>query len=131
MNSRIVAAFKVLITPVLGYVAYEATASAGVTLPFPNPFAPFLFVQHRVPGSPDSDPRYQKGVLDFVLIAYYIVFWSLCRILIAGRLFTRIGRFYGLKKEGKLDRVGEQGYAIVYYTASGLWGLVRSSLARV
>ncbi|KAI5833839.1 longevity assurance proteins LAG1/LAC1 [Schizophyllum commune Tattone D] len=118
-----VAAFKVLITPVLGYVAYEATASAGVSLPFPNPFAPFLFVQHRVPGSPDSDPRYQKGVLDFVLIVYYIVFWSLCRILIAGRLFTRIGRFYGLKKEGKLDRVGEQGYAIVYYTASGLWGL--------
>ena len=96
-----------------------------------NPFAPFLFVQHRVPGSPDSDPRYQKGVLDFVLIAYYIVFWSLCRILIAGRLFTRIGRFYGLKKEGKLDRVGEQGYAIVYYTASGLWGLVCTSLARV
>ena len=115
---------KVLITPVLGYLAYEATVHAGFSLPFPNPFSPFLFVQHRVPGSADEDPRYQKGVLDLVLIAYYIVFWSLCRILIAGRLFRRIGRFYGLKKEHKLDRVGEQGYAIAYYTVSGLWGIV-------
>ncbi|KAL1697040.1 TLC domain-containing protein [Schizophyllum commune] len=118
-----VAALKVLITPVLGYLAYEATVHAGFSLPFPNPFSPFLFVQHRVPGSADENPRYQKGVLDLVLIAYYIVFWSLCRILIAGRLFRRIGCFYGLKKEHKLDRVGEQGYAIAYYTVSGLWGI--------
>ncbi|TRM67742.1 TLC domain-containing protein [Schizophyllum amplum] len=90
---------------------------------FPNPFAPFLVVQHRVPGTPDDDPRYQKGYLDFALVAYYIVFWSLCRILIAGRAFPRIGRRFGLKKEAKLERFGEQGYAMFYFSASGLWGL--------
>ncbi|TRM67750.1 TLC domain-containing protein [Schizophyllum amplum] len=88
-----------------------------------NPFAPFLIVQHGVSGTPDDDPRYQKGVLDFLLIAYYIVFWSLCRILIAGRAFPRLGRYCGLKNAAKLERVGEQGYAMCYFIVTGIWGL--------
>ncbi|TRM67743.1 TLC domain-containing protein [Schizophyllum amplum] len=117
-----VAAFKVLLVPIVGYAAYEAVGCVA-PLSSPNPFASFLVVQHRIPGSPDDDPRYQKDVRDFVLIAYYIVFWSFCRIVLAGRAFPAIARHFGLKKEAKVERFGEQGYAMCYFSASGILGL--------
>lgn len=36
-----------------------------------------------------------------------------------------LARSLGIKKEAKLDRFGEQGYAIVYWGSMGIWGTVR------
>ena len=90
----------------------------------PNPFRPLLFISHRVPGSSDSDPRYQKGWLDLVFIAYYFVFWSFIRQSLAIYVCKPIARHFGLKKEAKLDRFGEQGYAFVYFAVMAAWGVV-------
>ena len=88
----------------------------------PNPFRPLLFISHRVPSSPETDPRYQKGYLDLVFIAYYIVFWSFVRQTITSYL-RPLARWFGVKKQAKVDRFGEQGYAILYFSFTGLWGL--------
>ncbi|TFK55939.1 longevity assurance proteins LAG1/LAC1 [Heliocybe sulcata] len=89
----------------------------------PNPFEPLLFISHRVPGSSDDDPRYQKGYLDFAFIAYHIIVWSFVRQSITLHFLKPWARWCGIKKEGKLDRFGEQGYAVVYFGFFGLWGL--------
>ncbi|KAH9999882.1 hypothetical protein BJV77DRAFT_975187 [Russula vinacea] len=66
------------------------------------PFAPLLFISYPTPSPTDdsTDPRYRKGWLDLVFIAYYVVFFSL-----------------------SLARFGEQGYAIFYFSFFGAWGL--------
>lgn len=89
-----------------------------------NPFAPLLFVSHLVPTSSQEDPRYQKGYLDLVFVLFYIVVWSFVRQAITIWGFKPLARWYGIRKEGKLDRFGEQGYAVVYFAFTGLWGLV-------
>lgn len=93
----------------------------------PNPFEPLLFVSHRVPASSEQDPRYQKGYLDLVFVAFYIIFWSFVRQAITLWLCRPVARWFGIKKEAKLDRFGEQGHAMIYFAFTGFWGLVRSS----
>ncbi|KZT12481.1 longevity assurance proteins LAG1/LAC1 [Laetiporus sulphureus 93-53] len=93
----------------------------------PNPFAPLLFISHPVPPSPTTlstpeHPRYAKGYLDLVFIAYYIVFWSFFRQVVTLYLCRSIANFFGIKKEAKLARFGEQGYAMVYFAIMGAWG---------
>ena len=89
-----------------------------------NPFEPLLFVSHRVPGSSSDDPRYQKGYLDLVFIAFYVIFWSFIRQSLTLWFFKPLARRFGIRKELKLDRFGEQGYAVAYFAFTGLWGLV-------
>ncbi|KAM5540480.1 hypothetical protein V8D89_005938 [Ganoderma adspersum] len=88
-----------------------------------NPFTPLLFISHRIPSSPDDDPRYQKGYLDFAFLAYYIVFWSFVRQAITVYLCRPIARWFGIKKKAKLDRFGEQGYAVIYFAFTATWGV--------
>lgn len=90
-----------------------------------NPFAPFLFISYRIPSSSDDDPRYQKGFLDSAFLAYYIVFWSFVRQAITIYLCRPIARWFGIKKRAKLDRFGEQGYAVIYFAFTASWGMVR------
>lgn len=89
-----------------------------------NPFYPLLFISHRVPGSPDDDPRYAKGYNDILFVLYYIIFWSFVRQAITINLCRPLARYFGLRKPGKLDRFGEQGYAVVYFAFFGAWGYV-------
>ncbi|KZT26078.1 longevity assurance proteins LAG1/LAC1 [Neolentinus lepideus HHB14362 ss-1] len=103
------------------YVNWAVLASY-VTPKLPNPFEPLLFISHRVPGSSDDDPRYQKGYLDLVFIAYHVIVFSFVRQVITLHLFKPFARYCRIK-EAKLDRFGEQGYACVYSVFLGLWGL--------
>ena len=89
-----------------------------------NPFAPLIFISYRVPESSAEDPRYQKGWLDLVFVAYYIVVWSVVRQCITLYLCRPMARYFGLKKEEKIDRLGEQVYSILYAGLNGLWGMV-------
>jgi acyl-CoA-dependent ceramide synthase len=93
--------------------------------PPPSPFAPLLFVSYPTPSPTDdsSDPRYRKGWFDLVFLAYYVVFFSFVRQTVIYRVWYPIAQYLGIRKEGTLARFGEQGYAIVYFSFFGAWGL--------
>jgi acyl-CoA-dependent ceramide synthase len=78
----------------------------------------------KVPTSDPDDPRYAKDWCDLLFLAYNIVFFSCFRQLVTVNICRPVAKYYGLKKEAKLDRFGEQGYAVVYFLLTGAWGFV-------
>lgn len=90
----------------------------------PNPFKPMLFISHHVPTSSPDDPRYAKGWLDLLFIAYHIIVFSFIRQFTLFEIIFPIARKLGIKKQAKLDRFGEQAYAVLYYGTMGFWGAV-------
>jgi very-long-chain ceramide synthase len=115
------ASLKILLVPFVLFFKWQL-------LPWskdiPNPFAPFFLLSHRVPHSTPDDPRYAKGHCDLLFVGYYVVFFSLIRQLITLNLCRPIARYLYIRKEGKLERFGEQGYALIYFTVVGAWGYV-------
>lgn len=89
----------------------------------PNPFAPLIFISHRVESSSPNDPRYAKGYLDLVFIASYVVLFSFLRQIFILHVFRTFARWYGIKRS-KFDRFGEQGYGFVYWGTMSIWGYV-------
>lgn len=83
-----------------------------------------LFISHFVPTSPPDDPRYAKGWLDILFIAYHIIVFSFIRQFTLFEIIFPIARKLGIKKQAKLDRFGEQAYAVLYYGTMGFWGAV-------
>jgi very-long-chain ceramide synthase len=69
-------------------------------------------------------PRYQKGYGDLAFIAYFVVIFCLVRQTLAVNMCQRFARSFGIKKQAKLDRFGEQGYAFIYFGIMGAWGCV-------
>lgn len=119
-------ALKLLLIPVVLWANWELLAPF-VDKDLPNPFASLIFISHRVPDSSPEDPRYQKGYLDLVFILYYIVFWSLVRQSITLYIARPLARYFGIKKVAKIDRFGEQAYAVAYFGFNGLWGMVSTA----
>jgi len=115
--------FKILVFFVILWANWAALAPY-VATSLSNPFESLLFISHRVPSSPPDDARYQKGYLDLVFIAYHIVFFSFLRQFITVTLCRPVARYFGIRKQGKIDRFGEQGYALVYFAVMGAWGYV-------
>ncbi|KAF8897629.1 TLC domain-containing protein [Infundibulicybe gibba] len=112
---------QILIIPLVLYANWEFLApylAPGV----PNPFRGFFLISHHIPTSSSDDPRYSKGYYDLVFIAYNIVFFSLFRQVVTVKISRRVARYFGIKKEAKLERFGEQGYALVYFAIFGAWG---------
>lgn len=123
-----VSSLKILLFPIALYFNWELVSHfmPEINSYFSsNPFAQFFLLSHRVPSSSADDPRYQKGWSDLVFIAYYVVFWSLIRQAINTKVLLPLARYFGIRKEQKLDRFGEQGYALVYFGVMGAWGYVR------
>ena len=83
-----------------------------------------LFISHNLSDSQSHDPRYEKGWLDLTFIAYHIIVFSFIRQFTLFEIIFPIARRLGVKKRGKLDRFGEQAYAMLYYGAMGFWGMV-------
>ncbi|KAJ7644087.1 longevity-assurance protein 1 [Roridomyces roridus] len=129
-----VQSFKLLLIPLVLYINWElftpqlqaAIAPLAPSLihdgRLANPFAGIFLLSHRIPESDPSDPRYAKGWFDLAFLAYYVVFFSCFRQLVTINTFGPIAKYFGLKKEAKIDRFGEQGYALVYFALSGFWG---------
>jgi len=118
-------ALKLLFIPIVLYINWEVLAPY-VAQGIPNPFAAFLFISYPVPTSTSENPRYTKGYLDLVFIAYHIVFFSFVRQVVTITACRPIAKYFGIKKPAKVDRFGEQGYALVYFAIFGVWGVVRS-----
>jgi hypothetical protein len=115
-----------ILIPAVLYLNWELLAPY-VAKDVPNPFAPLLLISHPVESSPPDDPRYQKGYLDLVFLGYYVIFWSFVRQFVTLYACLPLARWYGIKKEAKLDRFGEQGYSLVYWAIMGIWGWVSIS----
>ncbi|OCH94130.1 longevity assurance proteins LAG1/LAC1 [Obba rivulosa] len=115
-------ALKLLLIPVVLWANWELLAPF-VAKGLPNPFAPLLFISHRVPDSPDDDPRYAKGYADLLFIAYYIIVWSFVRQSITIYICRPLARWFGIRSEAKLDRFGEQAYAVIYFGVMASWGM--------
>ncbi|KAF8138416.1 TLC domain-containing protein [Boletus edulis] len=113
--------FKLLLVPLVFYINWEVLAPF-VAQGLQNPFRPFFFISYPISSSPDSDPRYRKGYLDLVFLAYHIVLFSFVRQIITINICHPIARYFGLKSRAKRDRFGEQGYAFVYFAVMGAWG---------
>lgn len=116
-------ALKLLSIPIILHLAWTAFQPEKS-----SPFSPLLFLSHPDPTSTPDDPRYQKGWLDLIFIAYHIVVWSFVRQSLTLNVARVLGRKAGIRQETKLDRFGEQFYAIVYFTFFGIWGVVGAHL---
>ncbi|KAG6869277.1 hypothetical protein C0993_000030 [Termitomyces sp. T159_Od127] len=116
-------AAKLLLVPVVLYANWHLTGPF-LAPGWANPFAPFFLISGRVPSSAPDDPRYQKSYLDLVFIAYNVVFFSFVRQIIVLKICNPIARYFGLRKSGKIERFGEQGYALAYFGFFGAWGYV-------
>lgn len=112
-----------IVTVLVLFANWELLAHFNVT-DIPNPFAPMIFISYPVESSSSDDIRYQKGYLDIIFLAYYVVVWSFIRQFVTLYVCFPIARWYGIKKESKLDRFGEQGYSLVYWAVMGIWGWV-------
>jgi acyl-CoA-dependent ceramide synthase len=55
-------------------------------------------------------------------LAYYIVFFSFVRQTLALKVSQPVAKYFGLKRETKIDRFAEQTYALVYFAVSGTCG---------
>ena len=115
--------FKMILIPIALYFCWELLAPY-FAKDVKNPFAPLLFISHPVASSSQDDPRYQKGYLDLVFLAYYVVVWSFVRQFVTLYACLPLARWQGIRKESKLDRFGEQGYSILYWGVMGFWGWV-------
>jgi acyl-CoA-dependent ceramide synthase len=118
-------ALKLLIIPVVLYINWEFFAPF-FAKDLPNPFSPLIFISHYIPNSLPDDPRYAKGYLDLLFVVYYIIFFSFARQTIMISLCRPLAQYFGIRKPAKIDRYGEQGYALVYFGLMGAWGFVGS-----
>ena len=111
--------FKLLSIPIVLYFVWSVISPRST-----NPFEPLLFISHYIPDSSPSDPRYAKGWLDIPFLLYYVIVFSFIRQFVILKIIRPLSRWYGIRKEAKLDRLGEQGYAILYWGTMGVWGAV-------
>lgn len=112
---------KMLAVPAVLWANWEL-ASRFVQMPFENPFARLLFISHALP-SKDGTVSYIKGYNDLWFLAYWVVCFSFIRLFWTVYVFHPMARYYGIRNQGKIIRYGEQGYAVVYFTVMGSFGL--------
>jgi acyl-CoA-dependent ceramide synthase len=112
---------------------------------YPNPFRSFVKISYSMPVTPEDlahapaaearplakivdEARYGKGPLDLCFLAFYVVVFSFIRQSSTEYFWRPLGRRLGIKGEKKLLRFMEQGYALEYFSVSGLLGVVRICL---
>jgi len=109
---------KMLLIPIILWTNWHFLAPD-----VPNPFSPLLFLSYYIPDSEPDHPTYAKGPLDLLFIAYYVVVFSFIRQSLTIHILRPLARIMGIRKEAKLDRFGEQGYAVVYFSFFGSLGI--------
>ena len=114
-----------LLLPIFLHIIWALVNPLILSRHSPSPFSPLFFISHPTPSPTDdsSDPRYRKGWLDLVFLAYHVVFFSFVRQTVLYRVCYPVAQWFGIRKREKLARFGEQGYAIVYFGFFGAWGL--------
>lgn len=92
-----------------------------------NPLAHLVFISYPLELYPGENPAvqlYDKGLQwDAAFLGFYIIVFSFLRQAITEFGVGPLARRLGLRGE-KVKRFEEQGYALCYFTCSGLLGLV-------
>ncbi len=83
-----------------------------------------IFISHPLLDSPPDDLRYAKGPQDLVFVLYHIIVFSFVRQFTLFNIIHPFALRLGIKRGTKLERFGEQVYALLYYGAMGVWGMV-------
>ncbi|KAF9008986.1 TLC domain-containing protein [Cyathus striatus] len=112
---------KLLIIPIVGYFNWQIL-SPYVSPGAPNPFAHVFLLSGHVSASAPNDSRYAKSYYDLLFLAYYIIFFSLVRQSLYIYVSRPLAKYFGLKRSAKIERFGEQFYALVYFMIFGAWG---------
>lgn len=112
---------KMLSIPILLWGNWELVTLVW-PMPIPNPFSRLLFIDHPV-HQEDGAVLYRKGYNDLFFLAYWVICFSFIRLFWTVYVFHPMARYFGIRSEGKIFRFGEQGYAVVYFTAMGSLGL--------
>ncbi|KAG8725171.1 hypothetical protein FRC09_006794 [Ceratobasidium sp. 395] len=115
--------FKLLMIPVMSYSGFELVTRYIFQYTCKNPFAPLLFISYYLPDSEVLDPRFDKGWLDLAFLAYYVIFFSFVRQSVTIYILIPWAKSLGIRKESKLDRFAEQGYAVFYFGIFGSLGI--------
>ena len=119
---------KLLILPILFYLNWEfVSLFLDVDVALSNPFSGVFLLSGYVQHSTPDDPRYQKSWKDLLFLAYYVIFFSFVRQSILIYIARPLAKYFGLRRPAKVDRFGEQTYALIYFAVFGAWGYVCSS----
>ncbi|PRP88849.1 glycylpeptide N-tetradecanoyltransferase 2 [Planoprotostelium fungivorum] len=90
-----------------------------------NLFRPFIRLSHEAGLNVKGDMLYDKGWKDALFVAYYVMIFTWLRDIVMKRILRPMGiRLSGIIHENKIQRYEEQGYAVLYYTASTVFGLI-------
>ncbi|KAJ7797922.1 hypothetical protein B0H13DRAFT_2391891 [Mycena leptocephala] len=57
---------------------------------------------------------------DLALLVYIVVLFTFFRLMLSHSLFSMLAQKRGIRKAGKVARLGEQGYAVVYFVVVSL-----------
>ncbi|ORZ29747.1 TLC domain-domain-containing protein [Catenaria anguillulae PL171] len=91
------------------------------TLPALLPLA-HLVMPYRHATSPSASGLYAKGPADLAFILGGVLFWTLARALTIDYLLKPLGKRLGCRRS-LIDRFGEQGWLVIYYSLSFSIGL--------
>ncbi|GAA5985016.1 hypothetical protein JCM10908_002489 [Rhodotorula pacifica] len=112
-------ALKVIVIVVTAWYAADRFLGADR-----NPITPFLFISYPLLAEKGEDSqRYGKGPRDLAFLSFYIIVFSFLRQSVTEFLVRPLARNLGLRTESKVQRFMEQAYAVVYFSASGAYGL--------
>ncbi|GAA6009318.1 hypothetical protein JCM11491_004271 [Sporobolomyces phaffii] len=114
--------FQIIALTVIAWyvVEHSTTAYSGAS----NPLSHLLFISHPLaPALGETEQKYGKGVYDLTFLGFYIIVFSFLRQSITEYLIRPLAKKLGLKTESKQARFMEQAYAVVYFSASGAFGL--------
>lgn len=102
-----------------------------------NPLSALLFISYPLTPTVDElassnpGPRYGKGPLDLCFLVFYIIVFSFLRQSLTEFIIKPFARSLGIRSESKLTRFMEQAYAVVYFSASGAYGVVSRALVQL
>jgi acyl-CoA-dependent ceramide synthase len=114
---------RLLLLPILLYLNWEFV-SLFIDVGWPNPFRHAFLLSGYIQHSNPDDPQYQKSWWDLLFLAYYIIFFAFVRQSILIYIARPLARYFGLRRPAKVDRFGEQTYALLYFAVFGAWGYV-------
>ena len=61
---------------------------------------------------------------DIAFACYYVIVFSFIRQSLVIYFLRPLARYFGIRKDAKIERFTEQGYAILYFSCTGTVGLV-------
>src|SRR5258708_8500102 len=101
---------RILLLPVFLHINWIVFTPLISSHPPPSPFAPLLFISYPTPSPTDdsTDPRYRRGWLDLVFLAYYGFFFSFVPQSVLFKICYPISPRIAIHKRHNLRRFGEQ-----------------------